>query len=173
MENVCCEVEREHWIWSEQRNIYDFAPKFQLKMDSFKCSLTHSGNHFFWHSSQRDGGRERINWRGKKQYSNDLWASEKWKSRHWQGHFCTGTFTSPDQTRPELKYQQLDCYSGWPPATGDNKKWRRQVNERGSGLAGTAKKWVEKCTAKWKIAQSEWKCWPGIEQSNRSYPVES
>lgn len=40
------------------------------------------------------------------------------------------------QTRPELSYQQLDCYSGWPPATGDNKKWRRQVNEKGVDWLG-------------------------------------
>lgn len=168
MGNVCYEVEREHCIWSEQRNIYDIAPKFQLKMDSFKCSLTHNGNHFFGRATKRWEG---INWRGKKQYSNDLWASEKWKSRHRQGHFCTGTFTSPDQTRivvPAIRLLQwlTTSYRG-------QQKMKKTSKREGSGLAGTAKKWVEKCTAKWKIAQSEWKCWPGIEQRNRSYPVES
>lgn len=118
---------------------------------------------FFCLTSQGGwGGMDQLG--GKKQYSNDLWASEKWKSRHWQGQFCTG----PEQL--ESSYQQLDCYSGWPPATGTTKNEEDVKGSRGRTATGIAKKWAERCTAKWKIAQSEWKCWPGIEKRNRSYP---
>lgn len=137
MENVCCEVERDHCIWPEQRNIYDFAPKFQLKMDSFKCSLTHNGNHFFWQSMQKVGGDQL---KGKKTIFKRFVGIRKMEKPPLARPFLHRHLhqSRPDQTRivvPAIRLLQ------WLTTSyGGQQKMKKTSKREGSGLAGTAKK---------------------------------
>lgn len=123
---------------------------------------------FFWQSKQKVGGDQL---KGKKTIFKRFVGIRKMVKPPLARPFLHRHLhqSRPDQTRivvPAIRLLQwlTTSYRG-------QQKMKKTSKREGSGLAGTAKKWVEKCTAKWKIAQSEWKCWPGIEQRNRSYPV--